>query len=70
MRQILPSYPQVISGLSSIVESEDVNEWSKAIKKVRDMARTVQLKEADYCGNITVRSTVGRNSVEMVLRRC
>ena len=47
MRQILPSYPQVISGLSSIVESEDVNEWSKAIKKVRDMARTVQLKEAD-----------------------
>ena len=36
MRQILPSYPQVISGLSSIVESEDVNEWSKAIKKVKD----------------------------------
>ena len=29
------------------MESEDVSEWSKAIKKVRDMARTVQLKEAD-----------------------
>ena len=28
------------------------------------------LKRLIYCGNIAVRSTVGRNSVEIVLRRC
>ena len=37
----------VSGGLLSIVESEDVSEWSKAIKKVRDLKRTVRLKEAD-----------------------
>ena len=37
----------VAGGLSSIVESEDISEWSKAIKKVRDKGRRVQLEEAD-----------------------
>ena len=37
----------VAGGSSSIVESEDVSEWSKAIKKVRDKGRTLRLKEAD-----------------------
>ena len=37
----------VAGGSSSIVESEDVSEWSKAIKKVRDKGRRVRLKEAD-----------------------
>ena len=36
----------VANGWSSIVESEDVSEWSKAIKKVRDKGRTLRLKEA------------------------
>ena len=38
---------EVANGWSSIVESEDVSEWSKAIKKVRDKGRTLRLKEAD-----------------------
>ena len=37
----------VANGWSSIVESEDVSEWSKAIKKVRDKGRTLRLKEAN-----------------------
>ena len=37
----------VAGGLSSIVESEDVSEWSKEIKKVRNKGRTLRLKEAD-----------------------
>ena len=37
----------VSGGSSSIVESEDISEWSKAIKKVRDKGRTLRLKEAD-----------------------
>ena len=37
----------VPGGSSFIVESEDVSEWSKAIKKVRDKGRTLRLKEAD-----------------------
>ena len=37
----------VANGWSSIVESEDVSEWSKAIKKVRDKGRRVRLEEAD-----------------------
>ena len=37
----------VAGGSSSIVESEDVSEWSKAIKKVRDKGRRVRLEEAD-----------------------
>ena len=37
----------VPGGLSFIVESEDVSEWSKAIKMVRDKGRTLRLKEAD-----------------------
>ena len=37
----------VSGGLLSIVESEDISEWSKAIKKVRDKGRTLRLKEAD-----------------------
>ena len=37
----------VAGGWSSIVESEDVSEWSKAIKKVRDKGRRVRLEEAD-----------------------
>ena len=37
----------VADGWSSIVESEDVSEWSKAIKKVRDKGRRVRLEEAD-----------------------
>ena len=37
----------VAGGSSSIVESEDISEWSKAIKKVRDKGRTLRLKEAD-----------------------
>ena len=37
----------VSGGSSSIVESEDISEWSKAIKKVRDLKRTVRLEEAD-----------------------
>ena len=37
----------VAGGWSSTVESEDVSEWSKAIKKVRDKGRRVRLEEAD-----------------------
>ena len=37
----------VAGGLSSIVESEDVSEWSKQIKKVRNKGRTLRLGEAD-----------------------
>ena len=37
----------VVGGLSSIVESEDISEWSKAIKEVRDKGRRVRLEEAD-----------------------
>ena len=37
----------VTGGSSSIVESEDVSEWSKAIKEVRDKGRTLRLEEAD-----------------------
>ena len=37
----------VAGGSSSIVESEDISEWSKAIKTVRDLKRTVRLKVAD-----------------------
>ena len=37
----------VMSGSSSIVVSEDVSEWSKAIRKVRDKGRKVWLEEAD-----------------------
>ena len=37
----------VSGGSSSIVESEDISEWSKAIKKVRDKGRGVRLEEAD-----------------------
>ena len=37
----------VAGGLSSIVESEDVSEWSKEIKKVRNKGRTLRLGEAD-----------------------
>ena len=37
----------VSGGSSSIVEPEDVSEWSKAIKKVRDKGRRVRLEEAD-----------------------
>ena len=37
----------VAGGSSSIVMSEDVSEWSKAIKKVRDKGRRVRLEEAD-----------------------
>ena len=37
----------VAGGLSSIVESEDISEWSKAIKTVRDLKRTVRLDEAN-----------------------
>ena len=37
----------VAGGLSSIVESEDVSEWSKEIKKVRNKGRTLLLEEAD-----------------------
>ena len=37
----------VAGGPSSIVESEDVSEWSKEIKKVRDKGRRVRLEEAD-----------------------
>ena len=37
----------VAGGLSSIVVSEDVSEWSKEIKKVRNKGRTLRLKEAD-----------------------
>ena len=37
----------VPGGSSFIVESEDVSEWSKAIKKVRDNGRRVRLEEAD-----------------------
>ena len=37
----------VAGGWSSIVESEDVSEWSEAIKTVRDLKRTVRLKGAD-----------------------
>nr|XP_058965602.1 uncharacterized protein LOC131792237 [Pocillopora verrucosa] len=36
----------VPGGSSFIVESEDVSEWSKVIKKVRDKGRTLRLKEA------------------------
>ena len=36
----------VAGGWSSIVESEDVSEWSKAIKKVRDKGSRVRLEEA------------------------
>ena len=37
----------VAGGLSFIVESEDISEWSKEIKKVRDKGRRVRLEEAD-----------------------
>ena len=37
----------VAGGWSSIVESEDVSEWSEAIKKVRNKGRRVRLEEAD-----------------------
>ena len=37
----------VDGGRLSIVESEDISEWSKAIKTVRDLKRTVRLDEAD-----------------------
>ena len=37
----------VAGGWSSIVESEDISEWSKAIKTVRDLKRTVRLDEAN-----------------------
>ena len=37
----------VAGGWSSIVESEDVTVWSKAIKTVRDLKRTVRLEGAD-----------------------
>ena len=37
----------VAGGSSSIVESEDISEWSKAIKTVRDLKRTVRLEGAD-----------------------
>ena len=37
----------VPGGSLFIVESEDVSEWSKAIKKVRDKGRRVRLEEAD-----------------------
>ena len=37
----------VAGGWSSIVESEDISEWSKAIKTVRDLKRTVRLEGAD-----------------------
>ena len=45
----------VMSGSSSIVVSEDVSEWSKAIRKVRDKGRKVWLEEADWkkeCGDL------------------
>ena len=38
----------VAGGWSSTVESEDVSEWSKAIKKVREKGRRVRLEEADF----------------------
>ena len=37
----------VCGGPLFIVESEDVSEWSKAIKNLRDKERTLRLKEAD-----------------------
>ena len=37
----------VINGSSSIVESEDISVWSKAIKRVRDRNRRKRLEEAD-----------------------
>ena len=37
----------VDGGRLSIVESEDISEWSKAIKTVRDLERTVRLDEAN-----------------------
>ena len=37
----------VINGSSSIVESEDISMWSKAIKRVRDRNRIKRLEEAD-----------------------
>ena len=37
----------VNGGRLSIVKSEDISKWSKAIKKVRDLERTVRLNEAD-----------------------
>ena len=37
----------VDGGRLSIVESEDISEWSKAIKTVRDLKRTVRLDEAN-----------------------
>ena len=37
----------VDGGRLSIVESEDISEWSKAIKTVRDLKRTVRLEGAD-----------------------
>ena len=37
----------VDGGRLSLVKSEDISEWSKAIKTVRDLERTVRLDEAD-----------------------
>ena len=37
----------VNGGRLSIVKSEDISKWSKAIKSVRDLERTVRLNEAD-----------------------
>ena len=37
----------VNGGRLSIVESEDISEWSKAIKTVRDLKKTVRLDEAN-----------------------
>ena len=37
----------VTNGLSSIVDSEDISVWSKAIKRVRDRNRRKRLEEAD-----------------------
>ena len=61
----------VSGGSASIVESEDFIEWSKAIKMVRDKVRAVWLEEADLLQkDYNIRSTVGRNGVELLLRRC
>ena len=63
--------PILVHGASGLVESEDFIEWSKAIKMVRDKVRTVWLEEADLLQkDYNKIYTVGRNGVELLLRRC
>ena len=60
----------VMSGSSSIVVSEDVSEWSKAIRRSGTRVGKYGLKRLIYCSNIIMRCTVGRKSVEILSRRC